>query len=247
MPNHGPDDELLARALAGHDCPSLEDLERLLQDGAPAPLMRHVEGCLHCRTELHLLRSFTANEVAEHEKAAVDSITARLRTPSAAAFPARALAADHVPWWKRILAVPWMTPAAATLAVVLVIAGVTLQWRRSIQPALDTGSGGREVLRSSSIAISSPMGDVREKPAEIRWEAVPAAARYRVRIMEVDRTEIWSADATSPRIDLPPAAGAFIVPSKTLLIQVAAFDASGQKIAESEPVRFRLLQNIYKH
>ena len=64
---------------------------------------------------------------------------------------------------------------------------------------------------------------------------------------EVDRTELWSKETPMPRIDLPPDTESFILPSKALLIQVVAFDAAGGKVAESETVRFRLLQNVHTH
>jgi hypothetical protein len=249
MPNREPGDELLSAALGRtNDCPPLEDLERLLKEDAPQPLKRHVDGCAHCQTELQLLRSFTSNVVAEHEKAAVDAIAARLRaqSPIIASRPI-AVAESRQSWWKRFFEVRWLSPVAAALAVVLVAVGLTVELRRGRQPSLDTSAGGAEVLRSSMIEILSPIGDLREKPAELRWEAVANAARYQVRMMEVDRTELWSAGATSPRIDLPLSAETFIIPSKTLLIQVAAFDRSGQKIAESETARFRLLQKVYTH
>jgi hypothetical protein len=246
MPNREPDDELLAAALAGaHDCPPLEDLERLLNEAAPAPLQRHVDACSHCQTELQLLRSFTSNRVAESERAAVDAIAARLRTGSAAVSSVRGAVDTDQSWWKRLLAVRWLTPATAALAVALVVAGVTIELRRGRRPALDTATGGAEVLRSSAIAVLSPIGDVREKPAEIRWEAVSNAARYRVTIMEVDHTELWSVETPAPRTDLPDGMKNLIVPAKTLLIQIAAFDAVGNRMAESETVRFRLLQNVY--
>jgi hypothetical protein len=66
-------------------------------------------------------------------------------------------------------------------------------------------------------------------------------------MMEVDRAELWNSQTATSRIDLPGSVEALIVPAKTLLVQVAAFDAAGSKIAESEPVRFRLLQNLYTH
>jgi hypothetical protein len=247
MPDREPDDELLAAALGrANDCPPLEDLERLLEEGAPAALKQHVDGCAHCRTELELLRSFTSNEVAEHEKRAADAIAARLKARSSTIPARRTDPVESRPaWWKRIFEVRWLSPAAATLAVVLLGVGLTIELRRGRQPSLDTSTGSAEVLRSSAIAILSPVGDLREKPAEIRWEAAPNAARYRVRIMEVDRTELWSTDTRSRRIDLPPEVRNLILPWKTLLIQVAAFDASGQKIAESETARFRLLQKVY--
>lgn len=247
MPNREPDDELLAAALAAaNDCPPLEHLERLLDERAPAPLKQHVSRCPRCQTELQMLRSFLSDDVAEHERAAVDAITTRLKARSSILLPSRIpVVEERQSWWKRILAPGWLTPAAAALALVLVVAGVTIEMRRGRQPALDTAVGGSEVLRSSAIAILSPIGDLAQKPAEIRWETAPNAARYRVRIMEVDRTELWSTETAVPRIDLPASAQAFIVPAKTLLTQVAAFDANGNKIAESEIVRFRLLQKVY--
>jgi hypothetical protein len=194
-----------------------------------------------------MLRSFTSGEVAERERTAVESISTRLKARSPELIPRRIPAEQHQAWWKRVLAARWLTPAAATVAVALVVAGVAVEVRQGRQPRLDTAIGGAEVLRSSAIAVLSPIGDLSEKPEAIRWEAAPNAAIYRVRIMEVDGAELWNAETTTPRIDLPPRALTFIVPAKTLVIQVAAFDAAGRKLAESEPVHFRFLQKLYRH
>jgi hypothetical protein len=128
-----------------------------------------------------------------------------------------------------------------------VIAGVAMQMQRTRRPSLDGVNTGAEVLRSSSLRILSPLGDVAEKPAEIRWEAVANAARYQVRLLEVDRTKLWSAETAVTRIDLPSKVQSLIVPTKTVLCEVSAIDNAGHKIAESEPVRFRLSQNTYTH
>jgi hypothetical protein len=195
-----------------------------------------------------MLRSFTSNEIAEHEKPAVNAIAARLKTPPPSHRNAIQVAVEsYQSLWKRMFEARWLSPAAATVAIALVVFGVAMELRRARQPALDIGPTGAEILRSSAIPILSPIGDLREKPMEIRWEAVPNSVRYRVQIMEVDRTAVWNADATSPRIALPASVGTLIVPSKTLLVQVAAFDSSGHKIAESETTRFRLLQNVHTH
>jgi hypothetical protein len=194
-----------------------------------------------------MLRAFTSNEVAEHERAAVETIAARLRTISTPTPTVHRAIEEHRSWWTRILAVRWLTPATAALVLALVVAGVTIELRQGRQPRLDTTVGGAEVLRSSAFAVLSPVGDVKEKPADIRWEAAPNAARYRVQIMEVDHKNLWSIETATPRIDLPVAVEDLIVPAKTLLIQIAAFDANGNKLAESEIVRFRLLQSIHTH
>jgi hypothetical protein len=246
MPNRGSDDELLKAALsAAVDCPSLEELERLLNEGAPVRLKRHVDGCFHCQTELEMLRAFSSNEDAEHERVAVDSIAARLRARSIPTSTLHHAIEEPRSWWTRILMVRWLTPAFAALALALVIGGVTIELRQGRQPRLDTAVGGADVLRSSAFAVLSPVGDVKEKPAEIRWETAPDAARYRVQIMEVDHRQLWSIETATPRADLPASVEDLIVPTKTLLIQIAAFDASGNKVAESEIARFKLLQNIH--
>jgi hypothetical protein len=248
MPRRQPDDELLAAALAASSaCPPLEDLERVLNGEAPARLQHHVDACPHCRTELQLLRLFTSNELCEHEKAAVDSVAARLKAGPPPIARRTAAAGEPPPWWKRFFAMRGLIPAAAAIAVALAITGVAIELRQGRPPSLDAVTGGAQVLRSSTIAILSPTGDLHAKPAQIRWEAAPGAARYRVRIMEVDRFELWSSDTASPQIDLPPGVTALIVPAKTLLIQVTAFNVGGAKIAESETARFRLLQNVYAH
>ena len=49
----------------------------------------------------------------------------------------------------------------------------------------------RRTLRSGNFAVLSPVGDVQERPAEIRWERVQSVASYQVRLLEVDRSEVW--------------------------------------------------------
>ena len=246
MPHRRPDDELFAAALAsGNDCPPLEDLERLLNEGAPVPLKRHVDGCSRCQTELQMLRAFTSSEVAEHEQTAVSSIAARLKSRSSEITRPRTAVDQRPSRWQLILAMRWLTPAAATIAIVLLVAGVAIELRQGRQPLLKARIGSTEVLRSSSIVILSPVGDLKARPEEIRWEAAPNATRYQVRILEVDRTELWSGETTGTRIGVTSKVATFIVPFKTLLVQVGAFDATGRKIAESEPVRFRFLQKLY--
>ena len=64
--------------------------------------------------------------------------------------------------------------------------------------------------------------------------------RYRVKVTEVDGNELWSAETTAPRVDLPAAVQARILPGKTLYWEVAAFDSAGANIAVSERQSFRV-------
>jgi hypothetical protein len=233
----------------GKDCPTVEELETLLGELPPGNFVRHVEDCANCRTELEMLRSFHSNEIPAGDAAAVRAIAKRLHADSPEIF-GRAVAE---PWWKRLFTTPWFTgvwlrPAALTAAALLVAAGVAIQIRHSgVPPINGVTDAGQEVLRSSTIAVLAPIGDVPEAPVEVRWEAAPTAARYRVRLLEVDHTELWKADVSEPRAALPLEVRARIVPAKTLLWEISAFDAAGRKVAQSEVVSFRFSQNVYTH
>jgi hypothetical protein len=124
------------------------------------------------------------------------------------------------------------------------VAGVGLQLRQSTAPVLHRVSG-TDVLRAHNVVVVAPAGDVREAPREIRWQATPGAVRYQVRLLEVDGSDLWQSETDSEHVDVPSDIAARIVPAKTLLVRVSALDAAGRKLAESEAVRFRVLQNLY--
>jgi hypothetical protein len=245
MPDHPQAErELFRDALKpAKDCLSVESLEGLLGENPPEELVLHVSHCAHCQTELELLRSFHLNEIASGDVDAVRAIEQRLHHGSPRIF-ARAKAE---PWWQQFFNAPRLGPAALSLATLLVAIGLGIQWRQNVVPPLNSAiGGGHEVFRSSTITVLAPTGDIAEAPSDVRWEAVPNAARYRVRLLEVDRTELWSDDVADTRAAIPPAARARVVPAKTLLWEVSAFDAEGRRVAQSEAVRFRFSQNVYK-
>ena len=62
---------------------------------------------------------------------------------------------------------------------------------------------GDEVTRSLAVGVRGPVGDQAEAPRRFEWLAVDGAVRYRVRLMEVDRREVWSASTSAPGVDLP--------------------------------------------
>jgi len=121
----------------------------------------------------------------------------------------------------------------AAAAVLLVVSGVL--YLRHPAPGLPTTiDAGRELPRSSSVALSAPIGDVVEAPRRLQWEPVAGRrVRYHVRLMEIDRHELWTSDATATSVEVPAAVRAAIVPAKTLLWQVSALDASGVRLADS--------------
>lgn len=238
MPGNSPHDEPL-RAWLGRtpECPPIEALERILDQSHDAdPRVRtHAANCAFCKTELRMLKSFLEAEVPASDSAAIRQITSKLREKP---HPASS-------WIERMFGTGWLRPTAMALAGVLIVIAIGLQWRHR-SPALDT-TAGSNVFRSGTVVISSPVGDLQNAPAEIRWEVVPLATRYEAHLMEVDHHELWRGESAQPNIAIPADQRAQIVPLKTLLIKVDAFDSSGRKVAESEVVRFRVLQNLYSH
>jgi hypothetical protein len=64
---------------------------------------------------------------------------------------------------------------------------------RSRGKVLDVLPGGDEqVMRSSQVTVVSPVGDLVEPARRLEWRSVSGAARYRVSILEADRSELWS-------------------------------------------------------
>jgi hypothetical protein len=235
------DPEILKTALApGRDCLPLDELGRYA-DGSLDPAGRaaaaaHIGSCVNCQAELALMQALTSRGVQPHEAAIVRDGVARLERRSFGRAPA-----TRAP---RKLWLPQPAPrlAAVVALVLLTIVASRLYFRGSDVPALPTSvSTGDDVLRSQTISVREPVGDLREPPRRLEWIAVDKASRYRVRLMEVDRREVWSASTTATRLELPPDVRALSVPSKTLVWDVTAFDSSGAPIADSGPQTFRLV------
>jgi hypothetical protein len=249
MPNRdsAENNELRAALGAGRDCPPIEQLEQwLAKSGTVSPDMsRHIETCAYCKTELALLRDFQSGALRESEAAPVRIITERLRARSSAILPARPEAQLRDSWWRAFWTVRWLTPAALAAAAVLIFIAVDVQWRNSAPALHAPAAPDQEVMRSGAITVVSPRGDVQQTPAQVRWQPIRGAVKYRVRLMEVDHSELWSAETTEEHIDLPGEAREHIVPLKTLLWEVSGLDSSGRVVAESNSIAFRLLQTVY--
>jgi hypothetical protein len=245
------DEDLLRDALApGTDCPSIEDLGHYLDErGDPAwrgALQSHLSLCAHCRTELHLLQEFESGEVSAQEAAAVRAVTEQLTRRSSEILSHREAARDRRPGLQEIFTARWLSPAAVAFAGILVIAGVGLEMRKSAAPALHPGSdAGSEILRSSALTVLAPVGDLNEAPGDVQWQPVAGAAKYQVRLLEVDRSQLWRTETADTHTALAVAVRNRIVPGKTILCEVIALDAAGAKIADSEIVRFRVVPKFH--
>lgn len=205
-------------------CVSLEELATM--DAAAVAAHPHVAACPRCRTELELMQVFREGDDRLEVSSVANGISERLR---ARRQPAKG-------WWQR--SGVQRLAMAASVAAILVSSAVLMQRRA---PELPSGLGGEEVVyRSGSIQLSGPAGDVDAVPGLLEWKPISGAARYSVRLLEVDQTEIWKGVSAKTGIELPPAIRQKVLPGKTLLWQVTALDGRGTSIASSPLERFRV-------
>ena len=129
---------------------------------------------------------------------------------------------------------------AAVLLIALAVGSTYLFFTRNAPSLPSRVTTGDEVTRSLSVRVRGPIGEQFELPRRFEWFAVDGAVRYRVRLMAVDRQEIWSTFTAEPGADLPPPVRASIAPRRTLLWDVTAYDAAGGSIAESGMQSFRV-------
>ena len=229
----------------GTECPSLETLVRALEPADGQPENRaaadHLSSCLHCRTELSLLREFERVESHQEELEDVQWIAARLAAtpvpqlkPKAPAIVPKVIAIK-AKWWHA-----WTSPgrlgALAAAAVLIFAIGIYLPWQSS-----QRGFGGSgDTLRSAPLRALVPAGDLTSVPKEFQWSAVDGAAQYVLTIQEVDRTVIFQMKTTATSLPVPPEAARLLLPGKALLWNVRAVDSSGREIAVSGEQRFRV-------
>lgn len=215
------------------ECAPIEDLVMLLEgrggNERKAKAHAHVAACAHCQSELALLNTFQQPGVNDDERHAIDSIVADLRANS----PAR----KRESWGRRFFTARFLIPATVALAAGVTMLSVVLPSRRSAEISFTPGG---EVMRSQTIAVLDPVGDVVQAPKELRWQPVKAVKNYKVRLLEVDRTSLWSGSTNVPAASLPDSVRLNIAPNRTLTWEVEGYDSAGNKIASSGLQRFRV-------
>jgi hypothetical protein len=237
------EDQLLRSALGmTAECLPVETLaamaEHLPGADTDTAARAHVERCAYCRNELAMLMEFESATPRAEEAAAVAWIQGELArraagTPLATsqAQPAEGFWGSVGSWISRAFpSRSWqMVPVAA--ALLFVVAGG--MYLRQGSEGLRPPAGGEPVWRSQQFAAVAPVGEVAAAPAELQWEAVPGAGKYLVRVIEVDRTEIWRAEASGTRIALPAEIRVQMTAGRTFLWMVTARDSAGRTVSET--------------
>ncbi len=233
--------EILKTALApGAECPTIDRLGRYA-DGAlgadeQTAAAAHIRGCLNCQAELALLQAVTSSGTRIGEAEIVRDGVERLDRRAIDVAGAAPVETSSRRQWSRVR----MLLPVASGAVLLIAAGswYVLGTRPPALPA--SVSTGSEVTRSLAVAVRAPVGDLLESPRRFEWLAVDRAVRYHVRLLEVDRREIWSTSTSAAGVELPPSIRTSIAPARTLIWDVTAYDASDAVLAESGPQSFKL-------
>ena len=229
-------DAMRAALTTGAKCGSWVRLgalrDGMLDEPEARQLRSHLEQCPVCTAEWKLLEDFIAARPEAHERAAVESIAAEV----AAHF--RPAKENWFAKWFRMPALPQMAGALAGLALVAILG---IQWQANHQVTDLSSIVPSEQVRAGTAVVPLTIGDLGKIPTELKWNPVPAAARFEVEISEVDGTELWRNVSTAAFIPLPAAIQARILPRKTLVWEVTAFDAQGSILAHSGPARFRVV------
>lgn len=236
-------DILKATFAATSECLAPGQLEALADEKKTHP---HLADCPRCQAELALLKSFESGSPLPDEGAAVAWISSRLdRQLDSIKHPAlsRARAAVQTfeprSWLQKFFgqgAWRWALPTTA-LAAAAIMAAILLQPAK--EPTLQASAGRQPAIyRSQEIQVVSPVGDVQEVPKELQWQAFPGTGIYKVVVMEVDNSRLWSAETNESSVEIPASIRARMLPGKPILWQVTAVDEQGRVLGTSQVSRF---------
>ncbi len=193
-------------------------------------LERHAASCPACDAERALASAFDT-PMSPDDARDVDRIVRRLekRPPHASNSASRLLV-----WPKLSNSRAFQFAVAAVLVLT-----VGFAVREALPPPLPD-EVTRSVARSSALELVAPLGEVLEAPVELAWQAAEGAASYRVVVLAVDETELWSAETTGRLVRVDEDLAAQLLPAVSYLWQVEALDATGDRIAWSPTSRFSI-------
>lgn len=212
--------------------PNCPPVDLLLAENSSGEVRSHAAACPHCQTELALFRNFAQAAPRRGEWNHVQWITKRLKRTKWDAAQPGVVPETKPAWWKQIVAARFLTPAFAAVASVLLVVGVVqVSHRPGLPPEVRISED--QPFRSSQLDVIAPVGAVVEAPAQLRWRAVPGAAGYEIRVLEVDRTELWRTTVPTTSVAMPEQVRDRLVPGKRVLWEVTARNATGAEIAAS--------------
>ena len=218
---------------ATSDCPSIAVLEKVMEGASDAKAAAHVKECPHCQSEISMLRNFESAAPSTDEGAAVAWIAAQLKRNQQTRGGSQQHAAKSVLPWRNFFRLPYMAAAAAlVLAAAL---GISLYVSENSRPTFN-GNYGVSPMRSGSIRLTGPSGELAQAPSQFTWEAWSGASSYTVKItgMDMDHTLVWQGTSSQDSLVLSPEVKALIRPGKPLEVTVIALDSAGRMLASGK-------------
>jgi len=182
-----------------------------------------------------MMRSFESSAPLDNEGAAVAWIAAQLqRAQGMPASPTVAL-----PWWRSLFKLPYLVATAALVLVLGLGFSIYISDRQD-HSVLTAGNQQHQIMRSGSVRLTAPSGELDQIPQEFHWEAFPGATSYSIQLLEVDGSVLWSGQAEQNVLKVGPELRNKIQPGKRLLWKVAALDSAGKLVAASSQEQFRV-------
>lgn len=231
------------------ECLSLDELgahfDGTTPDNAKVRVEGHLSSCPRCQSELTMLQSFQTAEPVKEEGAAVGWIVARLKIQQQqlAGTAAAKAPRERLSWWSGLLSFRTRTAILAGAAVLVALFVARIAYHPAQEPDLRADAGrAAEILRSQEIAVVNPSGNLQAPPTEFRWQPVAGAVSYSILVTEVDHTVVWIGESTETKLAIPAEIRSRMVAQKPFLWQVTAFNARGDKAAESQQQRFRVIE-----
>jgi len=237
---------ILKTALARtNQCLSLEVLAAISEEPANAPVnpqsREHLRACVRCQNELALLREFQQASARPGEIADMAWIESELqrRSPEIAGKAIMTALAPQSLWDRVNSWLPARRWRALSVAAVALLVAVTVgvYFRSGAGP--DQGSEA-PIYRSQQFSTIAPAGEITDAPGDFRWQAVEGATKYRVRVIEVDRTEVWSTETGDTSVSIPPALREQMRPGRTFSWEVIARNGAGEQIASTNLQNFHI-------
>jgi len=185
----------------------IELLESLLAQGSELALLAYsgtggderLEGMIRDGRVTFLRKPFSAQSLASKlGQAALPRRPVALPLPPTVPLSPAVKSAPQQPGRRRRF--PFL-PVAAMLVLVF---GVVFSWssRGPVAPLLPERLE-EAVRRGARFEALEPLGELMELPEEFRWQKVPGAERYRLRIREVDGTSFWETLVPEERASIP--------------------------------------------
>jgi len=226
-------------------CPPVETLVAGEQTGMPDRHMRsHVNGCLFCKAELASWRAFEYSEPTFAEGEAVNEIAGELdwRVPSAIRRETQRPARTRTRFF-RVLGEWFRSKQRSALSLVfvcsvLVVISLQIQFRHSspLVSRLDTPQS----WRGNTLSLVAPTGRLDHVPNSFKWESIPNAREYQVRVLAVDRAELWARTVTGTNFVVDQDLKNVLARHSAFFWRVTGLSSEGRALASSELERFEI-------